>query len=146
MPMIKQVHTPADKLQPVLAGQRGKIQGMAKLRYCLQRSPTQCLTQVLVQLCLELLRVIVQDCQIFGIGSNLQSQGFLYWQPFFSQCSGKNRTHIVTLIRTFASSDAEQIILCTEWHTVYCHHRLGNVRWILVIYLTGAKHHHSLAV
>ena len=68
MPVMKQIHTLTDKFQPVLAGQRGKIQRMAKLRYCRQRSPTQCLTQVLVQLCLGLFRVIVQDCQAFGIG------------------------------------------------------------------------------
>ena len=137
MPVMEQVHTLADKLQPVLAGQRGKIQRMAKLRYCRQRSPTQCLTQVLVQLCLGLFRVIVQDCQAFGIGGNLQSQGFLYRQSFFSQRSGKDGSDIVALACPLTSGNAEQIVLRSQRNAIHSHDRFGNVRWILIVNFTG---------
>ena len=71
MLVMKQVHTFTDKFQPVFTGKRSEIQRMIIFRYCCQRSPAQCLAQILVELCLGLLRVIVQNCQTFGIGGNL---------------------------------------------------------------------------
>ena len=91
-----------------------------------------------MELRLGLLRVIMQDGQPLGIGCDFQAQRPFGGQHRFSQSAGQDGGDVVAFPCTLATRDAKQIILRTERHAVYGHHRPGCIGRIVIIDLARA--------